>query len=95
MVCDASIKIMTECRTNASLEVSFDLHVQEDLREFHSVLCTTRFFDNRNMDPDPLFDGLDAGLKEHRTPCEYVHNVHGSEGCLSIKFGSKFWANRM
>ena len=96
MVCDASIKVMTERRPNANLSITFDLHAQRDLRGFHSLQSTTRFFDSGSMAPDAQFDGPDAhDLKEHRTPCEYAPDPHGSSGILRITFGSKFWVNRM
>jgi transcriptional enhancer factor len=93
LVCDASIKVMTEWRPNANLSISFDLHSQRDLEDFKSIQSTTRFFDNGDMAPDPQFDGEDAhDLKEHRTFCEYIP---GPQSCLMIKLGSKFWVNRM
>jgi len=96
LVCDASIKVMTESRPNANLSITFDLYSQRDLRGFKSIQTTTRFFDSGNMAADPQFDGADTDdLKEHRTSCEYTPEPHGSTGCLRIKFGSKFWVNRM
>lgn len=96
IVCNASIKVMTESRPNASLSITFNLDTQRDLSVFDSVWCTTRFFDSGNMAPDPQFDGRDAqDLKEHRTPCDYRAGPPGRSGCLRIAFGSKFWVNRM
>ncbi|KAF2820437.1 hypothetical protein CC86DRAFT_429180 [Ophiobolus disseminans] len=96
LVCNASIKVMTESRPNASLTISFDLHSQRDLGAFQSVQCTTRFFDSGDMAPNPQLDGPDAlDLKEHHTPCDYVPEPHGPTGLLRIKFGSKFWVSRM
>lgn len=96
LLCNASIKVMTEARPKASLSITFDLDVQRDLTVFESVQCTTRFYDSGEMAPDPLFDGPDArDLKEHRTPCDYMPDPHSPNGCLRIAFGSKFWVNRM
>ncbi|KAH7390978.1 TEA/ATTS domain family-domain-containing protein [Phaeosphaeria sp. MPI-PUGE-AT-0046c] len=96
IVCNASIKVMTESRPNASLSITFNLDAQRDLSVFDSVWCTTRFYDSGDMAPDPQFDGRDAqDLKEHRTPCDYRAGPPGRSGCLRIAFGSKFWVNRM
>lgn len=96
LVCNASIKVMTESRPKASLSITFNLDTQRDLSVFESVECTTRFYDSGSMAPDPQFDGRDAqDLKEHRTPCDYRSGPHGRNGCLRIAFGSKFWVNRM
>jgi transcriptional enhancer factor len=96
LLCNASIKIMTEARPNASLSITFNLDVQRDLTIFESMQCVTRFYDSGDNSADPQFDGPEAhDLKEHRTPCEYMPNPHGPNGCLQIAFGSKFWVNRM
>ncbi|KAF1851301.1 uncharacterized protein K460DRAFT_274402 [Cucurbitaria berberidis CBS 394.84] len=96
LVCDASIKIMTEARPNANLSITFNLQSQCDLSPFESLECTTRFYDSGDIAPDPQFDGPNAhDLKEHRTPCDYMPDPHGSSGCLRIAFGSRFWVNRM
>jgi transcriptional enhancer factor len=96
LLCNASIKVMTEARPNASLSITFNLDVQRDLTIFESVQCVTRFYDSGDMAPDPQFDGPDAhDLKEHRTPCDYMPDPRGPNGCLRIAFGSKFWVNRM
>jgi transcriptional enhancer factor len=73
LVCDASIKVMTESPANAHLTISFNLKSDVDLSIFDSVECTTRFFDSGNMAPDPQLDHpKQPDLKEHRTPCEYT-----------------------
>ncbi|XPT02622.1 hypothetical protein M3J09_011734 [Ascochyta lentis] len=96
LVCDASIKVMTETRPNAHLSIAFDLHSQRDLRPFESLVCTTRFFDDGRMDADPQFDGPHHhDLKEHRTSCEYTPDPLGCSGRLRLAFGSRFWVNRM
>ncbi|KAH6643197.1 TEA/ATTS domain family-domain-containing protein, partial [Boeremia exigua] len=96
LVCDASIKVMTETRPNAHLSIAFDLHSQRDLRPFESLVCTTRFYDDGKMDTDPQFDGPHHhDLKEHRTSCEYTADPHSSSGRLRLAFGSRFWVNRM
>jgi hypothetical protein len=96
LVCDASIKVLTEARPGAHLSISFDLHSQRDLRLFDSLECTTRFYDDGEMDADPLLDGPHSqDLKEHRTLCEYTPDPHGSTGRLRLAFGSRFWVNRM
>jgi transcriptional enhancer factor len=96
LVCNASIKVMTESRQGASLSITFNLDTQRDLSGFESVWCITRFYDSGDMAPDPQLDGRDAhDLKEHRTPCDYRAGPHGRNGCLRIAFGSKFWVNRM
>jgi transcriptional enhancer factor len=96
LVCNASIKVMTESRPNASLSITFNLETRRDLSVFDSIECTTRFYDSGDMAADPQFDGRDAhDLKEHRTPCDYRTGPHGRSGCLRIAFGSKFWVNRM
>ena len=96
LVCDASIKVMTETRPNAHLSIAFDLHSQQDLRPFESLVCTTRFYDDGKMDADPQFDGPHHhDLKEHRTSCEYTPDLHGCSGRLRLAFGSRFWVNRM
>lgn len=96
LVCDASIKVMTETRPNAHLSIAFDLHSQRDLRPFDSLVCTTRFYDDGQMDADPQFDGSQYhDLKEHRTSCEYTPDPHGCTGKLRLAFGSRFWVNRM
>lgn len=96
LVCDASIKVMTETRPNAHLSITFDLHSQRDLRPFESLVCTTRFYDDGKMNADPQFDGPHSHeLKEHRTSCEYTPDPHGCSGILRLAFGSRFWVNRM
>jgi transcriptional enhancer factor len=96
LVCNASIKVMTESRPKASLSITFNLDTQRDLSIFESIECTTRFYDSGSMAPDLQFDGRDAhDLKEHRTPCDYRSGPHRRNGCLRIAFGSKFWVNRM
>jgi transcriptional enhancer factor len=96
LVCDASIKVMTETRPNAHLLIAFNLHSQRDLSQFESLECTTRFFDNGSKAPDHQFDGSSAhDLKEHRTSCEYTHDPHGCNSRLRLAFGSKFWVHRM
>ncbi|KAL5119760.1 hypothetical protein ACEQ8H_002366 [Pleosporales sp. CAS-2024a] len=96
LVCNASIKVMTEFRPNASLIINFNLDTQHDLSVFRSIQCTTRFYDNGSMALDPKVDGRDArDLKEHRTDCDYRSGPNGRNGCLIVAFGSKFWVNRM
>jgi transcriptional enhancer factor len=98
LVCEASLKIMTEPRPKANLSITFNVYTQRDLSVFKSIECTTRFYDSGNIAPDPLFDGVNANandLKEHRTRCEYTPDPYGSNGRLRIAFGSKFWVNRM
>lgn len=96
IVCDASIKVMTETRPNAHLSIAFDLHSQRDLRPFESLECTTRFYDDGKMEANPQFDGPHHhDLKEHRTSCEYTPDPHGCSGRLRLAFGSRFWVNRM
>ncbi|KAF2032947.1 hypothetical protein EK21DRAFT_98528 [Setomelanomma holmii] len=99
LVCDASMNVMTEVRPNAHLLIDFNLHTQRDLSVYESVECTTRFFDSGDPSPNPHLDGAAArDLKEHRTSCKFEAsepNVCGSEGCLTIAFGSNFWVNRM
>ncbi|CBX97559.1 hypothetical protein IAQ61_001227 [Plenodomus lingam] len=96
LVCDASIKIMTEAIPNANLSITFNLQSQVDLSMFEALECTTRFYDSGDIAPDPQFDGAHAhDLKEHRTPCDYAPDPHGSSGRLRIAFGSRFWVNRM
>ncbi|KAF3038211.1 hypothetical protein E8E11_004545 [Didymella keratinophila] len=96
LICDASIKVMTETRPNAHLSIAFDLNSHRDLRAFDSLVCTTRFYDDGKMDTDPQFDGPHHhDLKEHRTNCEYTPDPHGCSGRLRLAFGSRFWVNRM
>jgi transcriptional enhancer factor len=96
LICDASIKVMTETRPHAQLSIAFDLHSLRDLRPFKSLTCTTRFYDDGKMDTDPQFDGPHHhDLKEHRTGCDYTPDAQGFSGCLRLAFGSKFWVNRM
>ncbi|KAF1923654.1 uncharacterized protein M421DRAFT_74763 [Didymella exigua CBS 183.55] len=96
LICDASIKVMTETRPNAHLSIAFDLHSHRDLRPFDSLVCTTRFYDDGKMNADPQFDGPHhQDLKEHRTSCEYTPDPHGCSGRLRLAFGSRFWVNRM
>lgn len=96
LVCDASIKVMTETRPNAHLSITFDLHSQRDLQPFDSLVCTTRFYDDGKMNADPQFDGPHHNdLKEHRTSCEYTPDPHVNTGILRLAFGSRFWVNRM
>jgi transcriptional enhancer factor len=96
IVCNASIKVMTESRPNASLSITFNLDTQRDLSVFESISCITRFYDSGDMAPDPQLDGRDThDLKEHRTACDYRSGLHGRNGCMRIAFGSKFWVNRM
>jgi transcriptional enhancer factor len=96
LICDASIKVMTETRPKAHLSIAFDLHSHRDLRPFDSLVCTTRFYDDGKMDADQQFDGPHHhDLKEHRTSCEYTPDPHGCSGRLRLAFGSRFWVNRM
>lgn len=96
IVCDASVKIMTEAIPNANLSITFNLQSQYDLSIFESLECITRFYDSGDGAPDPQFDGAHAhDLKEHRTPCDYTPDTHGTTGRLRIAFGSRFWVNRM
>ncbi|KAH7080049.1 TEA/ATTS domain family-domain-containing protein [Paraphoma chrysanthemicola] len=99
LVCDASMKVMTEVPPNTHLFIEFNLDTQHDLSVFDSIQCTTRFYDSGDSAPDPQLDGCTAhDLKEHRKSCKFEpsrHGSHGSSGCLTIAFGSKFWVNRM
>lgn len=97
LVCDASIKVMTEKRPYAHLLIDLDLQSARDLQPFDSLLCTTRFYDDGAMDPDPLFDGAQQSrdLKEHRSTCQYFPDPHGATGRLKLGLGSRFWVNRM
>ncbi|KAG9198286.1 hypothetical protein G6514_010307 [Epicoccum nigrum] len=97
LVCDASIKVMTEKRPYAHLLIDLDLQSSRDLRPFDSLVCTTRFYDDGVMDPDPLFDGSQQShdLKEHRSTCQYFPDPHGATGKLKLGLGSRFWVNRM
>jgi transcriptional enhancer factor len=96
LVCDASIKVMTESRPSAHLHVSFNLHSYLDLSTYESLECTTRFFDSGNMAPDPQLDNpKQPDLKEHRTPCEYTPDPQGQSGRLTVKLGSGFCVHRM
>ncbi|KAI8933893.1 hypothetical protein NX059_009589 [Plenodomus lindquistii] len=96
LVCDASIKIMTESIPNANLSITFDLQSDVDLSIYEALECTTRFFDSGKKTPDPIFDGPHAhDLKEHGTPCDYTPDPNGTSGRLRIAFGSRFWVNRM
>ncbi|KAH7357531.1 TEA/ATTS domain family-domain-containing protein [Pyrenochaeta sp. MPI-SDFR-AT-0127] len=89
IVCDASIKVMTEAWPNASLEIIFNIHSQRNLSVFDSLECITRFYDSGAIAPDP------QDLKEYRAPCEYRADPNGSSGSFQIPFGSRFWVNRM
>ena len=97
LVCDASIKVMTEKRPYAHLLIDLDLQSARDLQPFDSLVCTTRFYDDGAMDPDPLFDGAQQSrdLKEHRSTCQYFPDPHGATGRLKLGLGSRFWVNRM
>lgn len=97
LVCDASIKVMTEKRPYAHLLIDLDLQSARNLQPFDSLVCTTRFYDDGAMDPDPLFDGAQQSrdLKEHRSTCQYFPDPHGATGRLKLGLGSRFWVNRM
>ncbi|KAF1944674.1 hypothetical protein EJ02DRAFT_398025 [Clathrospora elynae] len=95
LVCDASIKVMTEARPNAQLSTIIYLHSHHDLSLFESLECTTRFYDSGDNTPDPQFDSVKQDLKEHRTPCVYEPDSEGSAPRLRIAFGSQFWVVRM
>lgn len=89
---------MTEAIQKANLSITFDLQSQHDLSVFESLECTTRFFDSGDNAPDPQFDSQhkDAqDLKDQRTHCDYTPDPNGLTGQLRIKFGSRFWVNRM
>jgi transcriptional enhancer factor len=102
LICDASIKVMTEVRSNVYLHIDFNLQSYVDLSGFESFVCTTRFFDSGDISPDPQFDYgrhdmKDSkklkDLKEHRADCAYEADASGSR--LRVPFGSLFWGNRI
>ncbi len=96
LVCDASIKVLTEARPNADLSITFNLDSRRDLTGFEYLECISRFYDGGNIAPDPKFDGANSNyLKEQRMPCVYMPGSYGSSGSLRLAFGSKFWVNRM
>ena len=96
IVCDASIKMLTEARPEADLSITLKVQSRCDLSNFESFQSTCRFYDGGNMAPEPRFDGANiAGLKEQHTRCVFVPESFGSGGNLQLAFGSKFWANRI
>ncbi|RMZ73760.1 Regulatory abaA [Pyrenophora seminiperda CCB06] len=95
LVCDASIKVMTEARPKANLTITFDLHSQVDLSGLASLECTTRFYDSGDMTSNSQLDPMKHEQKEHRTSCEYHPDPRGSSGHLRIAFGSPFWVMRL
>lgn len=95
LVCDASIKVMTEARPKANLTITFDLHSQVNLSGLASLECTTRFYDSGDIVSDSQLDPTKHEQKEHRTSCEYHPDPRGSSGQLRIAFGSPFWVMRL
>ncbi|EDU47670.1 predicted protein [Pyrenophora tritici-repentis Pt-1C-BFP] len=95
LVCDSSIKVMTEARPKANLTITFDLHSQVNLSALASLECTTRFYDSGDIASNPQLDPTKHEQKEHRTSCEYHPDPRGSSGHLRIAFGSPFWVMRL
>lgn len=95
LVCDASIKTLTEARPRANLSITLNLQSYLDLSRLESLECTTRFYDGGDLMMDRQFGSANQGLKEYHTSCRYEPDPQGSTGCLNIAFGSQFWANRM
>ena len=95
LVCDASIKVMTEARPKANLTITFDLHSQVNLSGLASLECTTRFYDSGDIASNSQLDPTKHEQKEHRTSCEYHPDPRGSSGHLRIAFGSPFWVMRL
>jgi transcriptional enhancer factor len=89
LVCDASIKIMSEMIPNSHLHVELDLETVGNLSAFSTMRCETRFYDR----------GIVAqqqdkfGRKTTETRVNF--NVENSKGRALIPFGSKFWVTRM
>ena len=95
LVCDASIKVMTEARPKANLTITFDLGSQVNLSGLASLECTTRFYDSGDIASNSQLDPTKHEQKEHRTSCEYHPDPRDLSGHLRIAFGSLFWVLRL
>jgi transcriptional enhancer factor len=81
LVCDSSIKIMTEVpHKSDKLAIDFVLKSSHDLAVFEPLQSRTRFYDS----------GVPVDQYDDQKP-EY----HAETGRIFVPFGSKFWAERL
>nr|UFQ90404.1 abaA [Stemphylium eturmiunum] len=95
LVCDASIKILTEARPKAKFSITLNLQSYLDLSRLESLECTTRFYDDGDLLTNRQFGSTNQELKERHTSCRYEPDLQGPTDRLNIAFGSQFWASRM
>ncbi|PSN66679.1 hypothetical protein BS50DRAFT_573505 [Corynespora cassiicola Philippines] len=96
IVCDASIKVMTEkLPVASSLIIPFYVQSKNNLEIFESLECRTRFYDKTydhvQLVTQPIKGQEAKEAKETRTDCEYFADT----GSVKLRFGSTFWAHRM
>ncbi|KAF2476143.1 TEA-domain-containing protein [Lindgomyces ingoldianus] len=89
IVCDTSIKIMTDKPPQDSeLSVQFDVTSPHDLSAFEPLQSRTRFYDSGE-----LADQIDVGAVKKETHCDCEYDAE--TGRVRMKFGSRFWVGRM
>jgi transcriptional enhancer factor len=88
LVCDASIKIMTEKPRGSELSIVYVIEGQNNLDALEPLQCRTRFYDSGELADQSDKQGQTS--KETTSTCDYA-----SERKRGIKFGSQFWVDRM
>ncbi|KAF2268297.1 hypothetical protein CC78DRAFT_19529 [Lojkania enalia] len=95
LVCDASLKIMTEKQpSGAELSVHVVLKSAHDLSAYEPLQCRTRFYDSGDLVDQTLPAQLGKEKqvkKDTRSNCTYDTET----GRAVIPFGSYFWVQRM
>ncbi|KAF2107610.1 TEA/ATTS domain family-domain-containing protein [Lophiotrema nucula] len=89
LVCDASIKVMTDPQPpGAELSTQFLLKSSKDLSAYDSLQCRTRFYDSGEL--------ADQGPKEGPSNMETIGKCSYDDktGHALIPFGSNFWVKR-
>ncbi|KAF2661889.1 hypothetical protein K491DRAFT_710317 [Lophiostoma macrostomum CBS 122681] len=88
LVCDASIKIMTEQPRGSELSILYVIEGQHDLSVLEPLQCRTQFYDSGELADQS--DKQGQAKKETQTSCDFA-----SDSSRGIKFGSQFWVDRM
>ncbi|KAF2737179.1 hypothetical protein EJ04DRAFT_561822 [Polyplosphaeria fusca] len=89
LLCDATIKIMSEIKAESHLHVELDLNSAGDLSAYGTMQCRTQFYDKGVIAEQR--DKADRPTKETRANFEFDR----ANNRALIPFGSKFWVTRM
>ncbi|KAH7138505.1 TEA/ATTS domain family-domain-containing protein [Dendryphion nanum] len=92
LVCDASIKVMTERGPqDGMLSVNYYIQSQDDLSHLKPLHCKTRFYDRGEIqDQLEKISGKEKVVKETVGECEFSPDT----GHATMTFGSRFWSRR-